>query len=138
MGVSQNYGYLFGGPNNKDYSILGSILGSPYFGKLPYLACKQEGKAVCLLLTRCSSQGPCRYMSGCQYSGPFLDPYYNTALIHFDNHLCVIYFEHHTNVVGNVYVPMWPKCVTHTYMDPKAKALNPVWEMRGPVWRNSR
>ena len=27
--------YLFGGPNNKDYSILGSILGSPYFGKLP-------------------------------------------------------------------------------------------------------
>ena len=36
MGVSQNYGYLFGGPNNKDYSIFGSILGSPYFGKLPY------------------------------------------------------------------------------------------------------
>ena len=23
------------GPYNKDYSILGSILGSPYFGKLP-------------------------------------------------------------------------------------------------------
>ena len=36
MGVSQNYGYHFGGPNNKDYSILGSILESPYFGKLPY------------------------------------------------------------------------------------------------------
>ena len=36
MGVSQNYGYLFEGPHNKDYSILGSILGSPYFGKLPY------------------------------------------------------------------------------------------------------
>ena len=36
MWVSQNYGYLFGGPNNKDYSLLGSILGSPYFGKLPY------------------------------------------------------------------------------------------------------
>ena len=28
-------GTLFGGPNNKDYSIVGSILGSPYFGKLP-------------------------------------------------------------------------------------------------------
>ena len=28
-------GTLFGGPQNKDYSILGSILGSPYFGKLP-------------------------------------------------------------------------------------------------------
>ena len=35
MGVSQNWGYHFGGPCNKDYSILGSILGSPYFGKLP-------------------------------------------------------------------------------------------------------
>ena len=33
--VSKNYGYHFGGPHNKDYSILGSILGSPYFGKLP-------------------------------------------------------------------------------------------------------
>ena len=29
VGVSQNEGYHFGGPNNKDYSILGSILGSP-------------------------------------------------------------------------------------------------------------
>ena len=35
MGVSQNYGYPFEGPHNKDCSILGSILGSPYFGKLP-------------------------------------------------------------------------------------------------------
>ena len=25
------------GPVNRDYSILGLILGSPYFGKLPYL-----------------------------------------------------------------------------------------------------
>ena len=28
-----------GGPNNKDYNILGSILGSPYFGKLPFGTC---------------------------------------------------------------------------------------------------
>ena len=28
-------GTIFGGPHNKDYSMLGSILGSPYFGKLP-------------------------------------------------------------------------------------------------------
>ena len=28
---------LFGGPYKKDYSILVSIFGSPYFGKLPYL-----------------------------------------------------------------------------------------------------
>ena len=36
MGVIQNKGYpLFRGPDNKDYSILVSILGSPDFGKLP-------------------------------------------------------------------------------------------------------
>ena len=33
--MSQNEGYHFRGPNNKDCSILGSILGSLYFGKLP-------------------------------------------------------------------------------------------------------
>ena len=36
MGISQNGGYPFGGPNNKDYSILVFILGFPNFGKLPY------------------------------------------------------------------------------------------------------
>ena len=36
MGVSQNQGYLFGGPHNKDSNILGFILGSPHFGKLPH------------------------------------------------------------------------------------------------------
>ena len=36
MRVSQNWGYLSEGPYNRDYSILGSILGSPYFGKIPY------------------------------------------------------------------------------------------------------
>ena len=34
--VSQKQGYLFGDPHNKDHSILGSILGSPYLGKVPY------------------------------------------------------------------------------------------------------
>ena len=29
-------GYHFGGPHNKDYNILGSILGSPNVGKLPF------------------------------------------------------------------------------------------------------
>ena len=29
-------GVPFLGPQNKDYSILGSMLGSPYLGKLPY------------------------------------------------------------------------------------------------------
>ena len=36
MGGSPKLGVPFGGPNNKDYSILGPILGSPHFGKLPY------------------------------------------------------------------------------------------------------
>ena len=34
-GLPKILGTFFGGPHNKDYSILGSILGSPYFGKLP-------------------------------------------------------------------------------------------------------
>ena len=34
--VSKNEGYLFGDPYNKDYSILGSILGFPHFGKVPF------------------------------------------------------------------------------------------------------
>ena len=42
-GVSQNFGYHFGGPNNRDYSIMGSILGSPNFEKLPF---KAEGLQV--------------------------------------------------------------------------------------------
>ena len=32
LGVSQNYRHLFGGPQNKGYSISGSILGFPYLG----------------------------------------------------------------------------------------------------------
>ena len=32
MGASQNLGYHYGGPNSKDYSILGSLLRSPNFG----------------------------------------------------------------------------------------------------------
>ena len=62
LGVSQNYGYPFGGPHNKDYSILGSLLGSPYFGKLPFevrsLNFKVQGtvsKVCCQLLA--SSRG---------------------------------------------------------------------------------
>ena len=33
--VYRNLGYLFRGPYNQDYGILGSILGSPYLWKLP-------------------------------------------------------------------------------------------------------
>ena len=34
-----------GGPNNKDSSILGSILGSPILGN-PHLACESGGRAI--------------------------------------------------------------------------------------------
>ena len=37
--VSQIQAYHFGGYHNKDYSILGSILESPYLGKLPFMSC---------------------------------------------------------------------------------------------------
>ena len=42
MGVSQNWGYTLGGLYNKDYGILGSILGSPYLGALPYGNCRRQ------------------------------------------------------------------------------------------------
>ena len=35
MGGSQIRGTILGGPYNKDYSILGSILGSPILGNYP-------------------------------------------------------------------------------------------------------
>ena len=35
-GGSQNWGFFFGGPHYKNSNILGSILGSPYFEKLPH------------------------------------------------------------------------------------------------------
>ena len=35
-GGSQIQGCFFGGPYKKDYSFSGSVLGSPYSGKLPY------------------------------------------------------------------------------------------------------
>ena len=46
MGVSQNKGYHLGDPHNKDYNILGSTLGSPYFGKLPYGVCLSYGPPI--------------------------------------------------------------------------------------------
>ena len=36
MGGSKIRDTILGGPHNNDYSILGSILGFPYSGKLPY------------------------------------------------------------------------------------------------------
>ena len=55
MGVSQNRGYPFGGPNSKDYSILGSILGSPYFGKLQYGSKGFGVEGLCLKILVCAN-----------------------------------------------------------------------------------
>ena len=49
IGFSKIGGYLFGGPNNKDYSILGSILGYRNFGKLPYRYLPHHRKDVHIL-----------------------------------------------------------------------------------------
>ena len=48
-------GYLIGGPSNKDYSILGSILGSPHFGKLPYTCTYIH--SLCSLLSTSKMKG---------------------------------------------------------------------------------
>ena len=42
-GVFQNFGPIWGVPENKDYSTWGSLLGSPYFGKSPFL-CESNGR----------------------------------------------------------------------------------------------
>ena len=36
MGFPITRGTFFGGPSNKDCGILGSIVGCPYLGKVPY------------------------------------------------------------------------------------------------------
>ena len=43
-----------GFPHNKDYGILGSILGSPYFAKLPYIGsalgvCPERMGLICVM-----------------------------------------------------------------------------------------
>ena len=37
LGFPKIMGTFFWGPQNKDYSIFGTVLESPYFGKLPCL-----------------------------------------------------------------------------------------------------
>ena len=39
-------GTFFGGPHNKEYSRLGSLLGFPYFGKDPYTHLTHYGKTL--------------------------------------------------------------------------------------------
>ena len=43
------------GPNNKDYGILGFILGSPYFGKLPYRTASCFGCQRMVTRSKCYS-----------------------------------------------------------------------------------
>ena len=58
MGGSQNYGYHFGGPYNKDCSILGSILGSPHFGKLPNMVTSSINCSSRTHKYSCVTRGP--------------------------------------------------------------------------------
>ena len=46
MEVSQNEGYLFGGPHNKDHSIFGSILGPPILGNYQMETLNAEPKPL--------------------------------------------------------------------------------------------
>ena len=59
MGVSQNCGEIFLGPSNKDHHILGSILGSPYFWKLPNQGASGDvGQAKMCLPLPCAERPP--------------------------------------------------------------------------------
>ena len=59
--VSQNYGFFFGGPHNKDYSILGFILGSPNFRETARCCCLVEvsKKACCANYSQTVSRSNC-------------------------------------------------------------------------------
>ena len=52
-------GVPFGAPYNKDYSILGSILGSPYFGTNSVSSVLAQGSSVSELSCRASGQRSC-------------------------------------------------------------------------------
>ena len=45
-------GTFLGSPKNKDYSIFGSKLGSPYLGKLPYIYIYMHMLTPCLCIYR--------------------------------------------------------------------------------------
>ena len=60
-------GTLLGGPYNQDYSILGSILGSPYFGNLPNHACS---RLPCLNV---AGRSPGDGRLGLSFTSPCLD-----------------------------------------------------------------
>ena len=59
-GAFPKLGVAFRGPNDKDYSILGSILGSPHFGKLPSSLQKPLSPHVL--------RHPCRFSMWARYS----------------------------------------------------------------------
>ena len=59
-GVSQIMGTILGGPNNNDYNILRSILGSPDFGELRCGVCL----IMCLQAAVAVEGHDCRKLSG--------------------------------------------------------------------------
>ena len=53
MGVSENRGTLFRGPDNKDPTIQDATLGSPTFGNPPYMLTQMSlYMPICIHLTR--------------------------------------------------------------------------------------
>ena len=85
MGFSQNEGYRFGGPYNTDYSILGSRLGSPYFGKLPdvvpsVLLVAREPCHICAWLgPRVFYHGGCQIAFHCTVQSIGVQAWYPTS-----------------------------------------------------------
>ena len=66
LGEGLGLGHL-GGPNSKDYTFLGSLLGSPYFGKLPYqYSCGLPGNTA-VVDRACTKQNEFTYV-GCRTS----------------------------------------------------------------------
>ena len=73
--ASQNEGYLFGGPNNQDYNMLGSRVGPPQFGKLTYAVTGETAQPTLLSqdgqpnLTKFRNSNTVGGLPGCQCYG---------------------------------------------------------------------
>ena len=72
MGVSLNFGYPFGGSHNEDYSILGSLLGSPCFGKLPCWYLVVYGRPLVLTPRKMAPEGSSLRRKRCSTSQYFV------------------------------------------------------------------
>ena len=73
-GLSQQYGYVFGGPHSKDHNMLGSILGARYLRKLTCICI-----CIYIYIYTCVSK---KLLSGAKMYSAMLTPQYVASTWH--------------------------------------------------------